>query len=484
MFKRLHLNTYILALSIIFLYGFIGITPITKSIGLALQLSLMLLFLAKGKKKEDLFKLGIFSALLPAYSYQYLIIFFVTVIYNKRLLIKSVKEIRIIVVLLIYGIFSYLLNQIIEINLLSFPLFFLSFFLPMVFFLVGFKIENKDQVADILNYLKIITLVVSITAIVQFLYYGLAVDNITGGTRSAHFVGFLTSLMVQYIIISMIYEKKYRFIDFAYLFIFIIANFLSDSKYILAFTFITLLILVFLFYKNVIIKSSIIFFFVVYILINNFNILPSRIELSYNTTEFNALDTHEVISDIKAGAAGQLWTKTFDLFRIEPTVFLIGSGPGTCLSRAANSRAFDTMNKKEMAFGANNEVVEVESKLPPFIKAKTSWVTKKHIAYLFSSRWYGSLYDYRSSIISFIWEFGIFGFAILVWFISQAFKNSRRSWNKHRNILSIWYFSIILFLLLCSLVEYYLEYTYIQILVYLLLGMLFKHRDSFVLERT
>lgn len=476
--------SYILEFLLLLLYflisTYLGVWGTVKYLILLVQIALSIYAYVK-KSNLLALKVILFSAFLPGYIFQYIAIIFSILFYRRRIFSRLENENKAVKFLLVWGGISYLINQFLELNVLSFPFFFLSFFLPMLFFSIFFNVGRSYRV-ELMDFIKLISLFSFSMAFIQYYVFELRIDHVTGGLKDAHVLGFVACSLFMFTIIK-IYYQGYNCIDKQDLLIGISSlpvAFLSDSKYIIVFMFFSVIIGIGLFVLNRWARISIFIILISLILFNSYHFfIPNEIALSERDSGSNSINTEQVSKLMSLSASGQLWIKTINLHSLEPWVFFFGAGPGTVTSRAANSRAFDTMEKVVSNYGVNANAKDVESKLPSFISAKTSWVTKKHIAYLFKTDWNGSLYDYRSSIISYIWEFGVIGLLILAFYLIKLTKRIRKLIfieDTELKSLSVSYYVLIIFFFQCALVAYYFEYTHIQIFVYSIAGMFFYRR--------
>jgi hypothetical protein len=132
---------------------------------------------------------------------------------------------------------------------------------------------------------------------------------------------------------------------------------------------------------------------------------------------------------------------------------------------------------KNLATGGGNSI-EVESKLPSFIPSHTSWVTKDYAAMYFNRIWYGTLFDYRSSLVSLFWEFGIVGFSLFILFFYKIIQIANRAKKKFNFFKPDAFFiqAFIVFYFLNAALAYYFEYPNTQILFWMFIG-LFTNRE-------
>ena len=128
---------------------------------------------------------------------------------------------------------------------------------------------------------------------------------------------------------------------------------------------------------------------------------------------------------------GRILTEALNMPKDDIKIFLIGSGPGTFLSRAANSRAYNVMDKT-VTVASGYEQIEVESNLPSFIPPFTPAAMAKYASFIFNiptSTYLGTFSDWRSSLMSLYFEFGIIGFIIFASFFIALIKIGIRKNN-------------------------------------------------------
>ena len=131
-------------------------------------------------------KLTLFIAFTTDYQLQYAFIFLTIILFNKKLLLPFNSNLKPIYLLLGWALISFTVNQFIEFNPLSFPLFLFTFFLPIIFF--GLYYNNSgDSQQELIDFFLNIVLIMSGFIVIQFfLQPQLHPDYWNGGTPNAH----------------------------------------------------------------------------------------------------------------------------------------------------------------------------------------------------------------------------------------------------------------------------------------------------------
>lgn len=429
-------------------------------------------------KKNDYvtyFKLGIIVLFLGHNTNQYFFIVLTLLLFNTKILKSTSYPGRYLYYMLLFGGFSFLINQVIEVNLLSFPFFVASFFFAASFYFLSHRYFTKLTKDQIINFYINIVLILSITAMIHYLTTGATVDALTGGVTNSHTLGFHMAVAFLFIsskILSSTSVKSLNYSELVLLLLVIPVLFLSDAKYLMGNMILAVSLVYILFHTQKYLKPIVVTSGILLLVLGIDYVKDANIPLSIKAS----VDVSLVLDQFRETAKYDLYEKSFMLPYNEPFVFLIGSGPGTFLSRAANSRAYDTMEKKSSIGGGQS--VEIESKLPSFIPPHTSWITHKYAVEYFNIVWFGTLFDYRSSIISLYWEFGIIGFSLFLLFFLSVITYMNKAKERFENLQTDALFlgSFILFYLLNSTIAYYFEYPETQILFWMLIGMFCNKR--------
>ena len=294
--------------------------------------------------KKNYFKLGLLVILLGKEANQYTYILLTVLLFNTKIFIPFRKPAKYLYLLLMVGFFSYLVNQVIEINLLAFPAFVGSFFLPASLFMVTYRYVDEEMKDDLIQYYMVLITILAVVAIIQFGTLGVTVDRLTGGTTSSHTLGFHMAVGFLLLFGKLFVRKtikKFKPHEILLFTLIFPVMFLSDAKYLMGNMIIgSFSIFLFLYIRKwlrpiVIISVAVGAFLGINYIQNKYIQLSVKSEVDVSYVSIRFIDSAKL----------QLYLKTLYLPINEPTVFLIGSGPGTFLSRAANSRASDTMDK-------------------------------------------------------------------------------------------------------------------------------------------
>lgn len=420
------------------------------------------------------FKIGLIVVLLGHNANQYFYILLTLALFNYRIFtpLKGTPA-KYLYLMLFSGAISFVLSQANEINLLGFPFFLLSFFLPVIFFLLTYKFVDIRMREELLDFYKNVILVLAVSASIQLVLKGSTADGLTGGTTSAHTLGFHLGVAFMLIGSKVIKLSRINHVtlkEYVILSLTIPLMFFSDAKYLMGNMIFAITIIYVLFHTQKLVKPVLIGL-VFLIAVNGLDFIRNNdVRLSTKATvDFSYLSFRFLSS-----AKFQLLLETINLPTNEPVVFLIGSGPGTFLSRAANSRAYDTMDKASSTGSGSG--ANVESNLPSFIQPHTSWVTRKYAVKYFQTNWFGTLYDYRSSLISLFWEFGVIGFSLFLMFFGMIIK--KMNYLKERipkfGSDALFLQSLIVFYFLNSVLAYYFEYPETQIVFWMFIGIFFN----------
>lgn len=383
-------------------------------------------------------KLAVFVAFTASQQVGYFFIVLTVLLLRERLLLQRVPGLRPIYLLLAYGFASYVVNQLVEVNLLSFPFFVLSFFLPAVFFGLFYGRGAAGLHDEILRFFFRLCVVIAIVMGVQrAIHWSESPDWASGGTYSAHLaaillaVGFLVALPHR--LGRLAGAPRLSAPARVVLYSAIPLLFLADAKYVLALLVGCTAVVAFAWVmatQNKTIPLLAVVTGSVVLIGQRDKILQVRIILSPIGVQDASATLEGILEGFWLTPRGKVTEATLELPRTEPRVFLIGSGPGTFLSRAANSRAYDTMQKSEYDLVGGQR--EVASKLPGFIPPFTSWVMRRyalevvHWSTYEAQTWQTGLMRWVSSLTSFLWEFGLLGFGILMYFYLRLFRNGLR----------------------------------------------------------
>jgi hypothetical protein len=363
------------------------------------------------------------------------------IIFQKRF--KKSTCLNLILLFFGYAFFIYTLSNIfIEINLLSLPFWAVTFFSHLLIFIYIYQmVISKEERLEIFNYLKLI-IWAQIVPILFFMVINSAFkpsDSFKGSLYNAHYLGFMFILLLLFhiaravenwkdilnfkyaavglIILSIIFlaDAKGILLCFAVaLFLYILVRniglffFGAINKYIKKreVVYSVLFVICLLFFSNI---TNMVYFYGKYIL---------RKSISYT----KVIEKRGIFPEESHKA---IFYKR--VFKELPKKYssLLGTGPGTLGSRAANSRAYDTLAKKE------------GEKVPGFIKPFTSRPANKFLVDLYQED-FAHTASSRSAMLTWpfsgyatiLGELGYIGLAIFllipVYLIYLLFKKEQR----------------------------------------------------------
>jgi len=390
---------------------------------------------------------------------------YIIFLFNKKYF-KLKKPIFITIIFISYAFCIYIANLIVTSNILSFPLWLMSFGSGLLLFIYYSKLNYSEKdLSNIFYFFVKLILLQLLLVFIQLLKHGKIEqgDWGIGSLNNAHLVGFYLSILLIYCLkpfwirfLPLDRDKMY-FKDFLKLFmwLFLLVPFLilCDAK---------------VFYGLVLLSVGLFFigFIIWFVLKNNLFIKKKNkfiflgcllfvILLSISPAIFNFYGSHFSKSDFtlsdtidnytvneKSNQKYILYQRVFKDFYVNEgfPIYILGTGPGTFDSRASNSRAYDTLYKKG------------GPKIPEFISPYSSDYTKKYLADLYTENIALSTGG-RSSLLSIPFagiaslkaELGIIGlFLFLFICYSSIYIISKELIIKNKNpaigfVLSVWW---------------------------------------------
>ena len=438
----------------------------------ALLIGLGILFYLK-KDYKNFLKLSIFIAFTINYQLHVVFIFLTLFLFNKKLLVPFNSPLKPIYLLFGMGLISYIINQFIQLNILSFPVFIFTFFLPFIFWglFYNYGYGYKDE---LIEFFFNIVLIMSGIIILQFLLHpDLHPDYWNGGTPNAHIAAAYISIAFFLSIAKVLELKHVSFIKHFREIIIIFSSlpllFLTDAKYFLL---LILFILIVYFIVSPFIQRKIKALAVgtlAFLSIVFFSTPDKPIPISILTIHSQSYNFNTVNTDFFNSPKYQLLQTTLRLPFYEPLTFLIGSGPGTFLSRAAFIQNTMSKNDTQTSYNFGREKSIPLSK----IALKDTWIRDKYAKFSFKKEFdQGSLFNRRSGLISIYFELGVIGLILFILFhvgiIKIGLQGNGIQKKKHDMaliVLPILFFAINYF-------SYWCEYQNYSILQYGILGIL------------
>lgn len=428
----------------------------------------------KSKKNNepptDYLKLALFVPFTIDFHLHYAFIVLTIILFNKKLLLPWNSPLKPIYLLFIWGFISYVINQFVEFNPLSFPLFTVTFFLPFIFFSLFFQFANSANNVKIHDFFNTIVLMVMALVGIQIISFGDAHPDIrNGGTLGSHYAALFISFALLLILFKYdsidSFRANFKYRESAILLISLPIMFLLDAKYVLMFLFVVVPITFFIYRlqklrTKIIAGISFVVLLSVWILLSN-GVMPIS-TLVVNDANYNIINLSKQFLD---SPKARIIESGLKLPQTEPLAFFFGSGPGTFLSRASNARVPVEQGKSAVTYG--HSISKSHSKLPSFISEFESSIRKKYgKEYYIDVPWQGSFFDWRSSFINVYFEFGVIGIVLFIfYFIYQNLYS-----KKNRDILAT-VFSLTIFMLLLSFFELWYEQAAFQVCAYGITGL-------------
>jgi hypothetical protein len=417
----------------------------------------------------DYLKLSLFVPFTIDFHLHYAFIFLTIILFNKKLLLPWNSPLKPIYLLFIWGFISYIINQFIEYNPFSFPLFVITFFLPFILFSLFYTQVNENKWIDLINYyLNIIAIMLMIIGAQIIVLWNEHPDLRDGGTNHAHTAGVYLCIGILLIFYKYFRTRNFSKSDFTIIVLSICAMFFMDVKYILFFLCISLTPIVYLLMKEnkkirygLIIGIPTILIFWVFI-------LDGRIYHSVLSLKDQNYKVTDLAKNYPNSEKGRLFTNYIKMITERPIYAMIGTGPGTFLSRASyfNSPEYVVRWKKDYKgwfFGPMNALRFSNNKID-------SWC---RINYGESGKYFAiepvntTFYDWRSSLINILFEVGIVGLVLLVLFIT-----GRRDFKVVARDYTI-VLPFIIFFLLMMILDLWYEYPHYRFLQDSFLGIIF-----------
>lgn len=409
-------------------------------------------------------KLALFVPFTIDFHLHYAFIFLTIILFNKKLLLPWNSPLKPIYLLFIWGFISYVLNQFVEFNPLSFPLFVGTFFLPFIFFSFSYQYGNNEFLKEVTEFFVNVLLVMTVLIILQImLLRDVHPDYWSGGTQNAHAAAALMTLGFILVFNDLLKKDKTanKIKKLVLLFSAPILFYFIDAKVFLIFIFFyTILILFFHFAKS---KTTRIIFFssgivAVFVWLFIFN---GRIPISTLTSSEENYTLSSVLGNYSEMPKAKLFTSYIKLPFSDPLLFFIGSGPGTFISRASLLKYHISNEGTHLSITGKREKLIIPSG-SIFLPVRTNLQNK--FANIYDAKRFESFYNKKSTLFATMYEAGIIGFALLGWFFY-------RIWTCVEKKNKIIILSFIILIMFISYFNYWLEQTSFTIAVYLLFGL-------------
>lgn len=438
--------------------------------GIIIAILFLAIYFFLNKQILNYLKLTLFIPFTIDYQLHIAFIFLTILLFNKKLFIQFNSPLKPIYFLFGFGFLSYIINLFIELNLLSFPFFIFTFFVPFLFFGLFYN-QSADNKSELLKFFNNLVLITSGIIVLQaMLYPDIHPDNWNGGTPNAHIAAAYISiaLIINVIKLESLIERPFRtyFREIIISISGLPLLFLIDAKYF--FILILLIMLVYFIVTPLISrKLKAISFGILLVILFIFTTTSGPLPISVLTMYSNEYNLEKVNAAFINSPRHQLIKAAVKLPSEEPLTFLIGSGPGTFISRAA----FLQFN---VGLGDSVKLNYGREKLPFYsgIALKNTWMRNKYApAAFYDNHDPGSYYNRRTGLLSIYFELGIIGFMLFILFHAGIFKsalNNIREQNHYNNVL----IPLIIFFFLINYFAYWCEYQNYGIIQYGILGIL------------
>ncbi len=433
------------------------------------------------KQIKNYLKLTFFIPFTIDYQLHLAFIILTIVLFNKKLLLPFRSPLNSIYIFFLWGILSYIINQFIEFNPLSFPLFVFTFFIQFIFF--SLFLVNADNIQDeLLNFfLNLVSLTIGLITIQSVLQPAIHPDFWNGGTANAHIAAAYISIGFVICVLSLrgtsrlSLNNSLREIVLAVFSLPIL--FLIDAKY-----FLILLVIIlpgyFIFTGGKKLKIAAAAFVILVMSILSISILKEKpLPLSILTFKLENYNFNTLSNSFKNSPKYQLLKSAFKLPFEEPLTFFLGSGPGTFLSRASFLQ-FSIGNKiNSSSINNGREKIPYTSKYA----VKSTWIRKKYAPNSFEENVDpGSLFNRRSGLISIYYEMGVIGLGLFIFIYFSIIKpalSTKPLLNKKYNVFII---PLAILFVTINYFSYWNEYWNFCIIQYGILGILLAGEGNYV----
>ena len=418
-------------------------------------------------------KLSLFIAFTTDYHLQYAFLILTIILFNKKLLLPFNSYLKPIYLLLAWGVVSFAVNQFIEFNPLSFPLFLFTFFLPVIFFGLFYNNTGNSKNELIEFFLNLVMITSGFIVIQFFLQPNLHPDYWNGGTPNAHIaaayisIAFILSITKLGRINRSLFPKYFREIIIAVITFPIL--FLVDAKYFFILTS-AVLILYYLVFSHIDRKYKVMIVGALSIFTVFFFSTPSHsIPISLLTVRSNTYNLNQVNATFINSPKDQLLRAVFKLPMEYPFTFIFGSGPGTFLSRADFIQHNMGNGGKTIKYNEGRENLSLDTR----IAVRDTWIRNTYAKSFFESDFDpGSFYNRKSGLISIYFEMGIIGLILFVLFYLRIMKNALKNEAALKNSDNRAAAALCILLIMVSYFSYWSEYQNFCIIQYGVMGIL------------
>ena len=412
---------YLLAALVVIVTIFVVQTVASSILLLPVIVALTLYFLTRpnGFEKQPYIAIAVLliGNVLIGYTYALMLSLYICLKYMKLRKFRADKVSFIIAGFIFLAICAFLFSQVVEINLLALPLSIISFFclLGVFFYFRSYQLsdDSKEKIINLIIFVAIVETLIAYFAyvrgagVIQVLTFKRTPDLVTGTLGNAN--NFAIFLFISSFLVVVKYLKTRNLLwllTFPYLLLY---GFLADAKSFLIGIFLAggFLFARWIWFNSGLLKR-IALITISFIFLSWF--IPAFTKLVRPVTDL----LYEMYVVGEYNHKYLYISRALDYSNRNPIQYLIGTGPGTCGSRSANSRAYDSMHKTKDSFAL--------TALPP----KTSVYANDILVDLFQYD-YAIKSRYRSALLgnpfnswtAIYVEFGLLGFLLLCFFFTM-----------------------------------------------------------------
>ncbi len=410
--------------------GLTGFQP--KPAGLLIRVILILGLLGLGlffylcRDNTRYLQLALFIPFTIDYLLHFLFILLTVLLFRRRLLPPFSSPLKPIYLLLGWSFFSFAVNQFSEFNPLSLPFFLLTFFLPFTYFSLFFSQAESGGTGRLLNFFTWTVLLNNCLIVLQLLLLpDLHIDLYGGGTGKSHFAAALASLAFILSLLALAgkkpAQKKGR-----HLLILIstpLVFFFNDAKqFLVLISFFGLLICLLHLIRrpawSLALLGLLAAVFSYWIFFT-----PGKLPLSAHHANLEYFQLPKISAAFFASPKIRLVRLGAGRLAADPVKFIIGTGPGTFISKAANLKHYLAEGKNIRSFaGLWAGLPWLDAWLEPVY-------TRQQLQYqeLLKVEAYrtGNLFSSKSTLLAVWHETGLIGLLLLLYFFLNLSRRAR-----------------------------------------------------------
>ena len=438
----------------------------------------LLLKFYKSNQHSNLLLLGVYSLCCKSETvfYPFAVTLFFLIIFDQKSGIqfsfKSLVETR-LYLFISFLVLTYIVQLFDDASIFSLPFFILTFGSPLVilFYILRTPITSKSMRTFFNDLIYLALGQILITLFFQAIPRGVGDilsnptmgDFLTGTTNSSNLLGFLLCITILPFIIFAALKSKGQYDNLVFLIsivmLFLFMVHLSDAKarfYAFALSSVVVFVIKRIWRMKKLDIKLLIFATVIFIISIIFeDIIDYFTMLSFKYVDYISGRSNAKLEYYKRVISPN--TRSF----IE---YVMGTGPGTNGSRAANALASDVLFKSEQS----------SVKLPEFISPKSKEFTKNHLAKLYTADYALATHERSAmlgnpfnSICAMFVEFGVIGSILFIRFINPLYTFIIRD----NSVLSICSCILFFVVIILGIIDQSFETPMIMFFLYLFIGL-------------